>query len=344
MQVPATTAPSTFSRVMHSFSRRVTRARRWLTGQSLEVRPANALIKLLPRSLTKRCLFVVGNARSGTTIVENCLNESPQILLMGEANFWLHLERPDFVEHYNQMHAEFRNPRSKDSWIPPAPEGDSSGPATLGRMAQFYAWVGDKVAFGPHGLINGSTYQELFFDYQARYFYDSTYVLLIRKPSEVVYSSKKMFSDGDTEEMIRSWIDTLLLQIDIHCCFPSSHWLFFEDLSVARIQQLATQLNAVLSLPESAIRVDAMQSRLPGDEIHSALAEFSEILVQTNQLYRDFKSTILNPYPRGSANVFIRKIITEAKRIRDDLDRNSRRRKENRTEKCELPTLKVRAS
>jgi hypothetical protein len=278
------------------------------------------LSQSLPRELTSRCLFVVGNARSGTTILNNCLNQSRDIFMMSEANFYLHLENDDFVEHYNRMHSEFRNPKGKDSWIPLPPDGNSNGVAALLRLAEHYRWIGEKIAFGPHGKIGQKTYQDMFFEFHSRYFYDSTYLLLARKPNEVIFSLAKMFPNRSTEELIETWIDTITVQLDVYSGFPNAQWIFFEDLSSARIVEIADGLKAPLVLPENTIRTDVMYSKLPGDEIHPSVGEFAELIVGLNDVYRELRSGIAQPHVKGATNVLFRRAIDQLTAIRQKLE------------------------
>lgn len=262
--------------------------------------PAGSLAKPLPRSLTKRCLFVVGNARSGTTLLYMCLNQSPDVFLLNESSFYLHLQKPDFVHWYNDFQKGLGNQRGKDTWIPCAPNGDSSGVATLKNLAHHHRWVGEKIAFGPHPDVTGRSNQEVFFDFQSRYFYDSTYLLLLRKPNEVVFSSSKMFTAKKTEELIQSWLKTFIVEVDIYCSLPNAEWFFHQDLENSVVNDIAERLGVSSNLPEGTVCPGEQASSLDEDEIPPLMAEFSDIIQRANSLYADFRSAINQPHIRST--------------------------------------------
>ncbi len=249
----------------------------------------------IPPGLSKRCLFVVGHARSGTTVLENCLNNSPDVLLMSEASWSLHLNRSDFVPHFNQMHKELNSPKLKDTWIPPSQDGKEHGVDTLVRLASHYRWIGEKVCFGPHGLFGTRTFQEVFFEFHTQFFYDSTYILIIRKPSEVFHSCLKMFSDRGPAEIIRTWLDTMLVQMDIFENFPNRRWCFLEDLDVALINNLASELNVSANVPARMVMSGRKASDLSDAEIPPGFEDWSEAVLLANQLYRTLKLEVNDP-------------------------------------------------
>src|ERR1700722_5699340 len=65
------------------------------------------------RKLGKQGLFIIGHMRTGTTVLQNALNESKDILLFGEANFHRDPGLSDFRTRYNRWHEENGNQPSK---------------------------------------------------------------------------------------------------------------------------------------------------------------------------------------------------------------------------------------
>src|SRR5204862_6445007 len=66
--------------------------------------------------LEKQGLFVVGHARSGTSILMQALNTSPDIFLLGEANLYVEGLRIGFPRWFNDMHRQFGNTLGKGSY------------------------------------------------------------------------------------------------------------------------------------------------------------------------------------------------------------------------------------
>ena len=175
-------------------------------------------------------VFIVGNARSGTAILCDCFNLSPEIFLLGEANVYLHHRRDDFAAKFNRQHEDVRNRRGKGTYLPPAIAAESGGMAALWRMGRFHRYVGEKIAFGPHGTVGGQSHQELFFAFHARYFYASKYFLTLRAPAECIWSMAKMFPQKDPRELYESWLNTLKIQLDLLHAFPNAYLILFENL------------------------------------------------------------------------------------------------------------------
>ncbi len=71
------------------------------------------------RSIANRCAFVLGPARSGTTILAQLVNTSDRAYLTTEANLYQAGHHPDFREWYNHQHLLFENQISKMSYAAP---------------------------------------------------------------------------------------------------------------------------------------------------------------------------------------------------------------------------------
>ncbi len=71
-------------------------------------------------------LFVLGCARSGTTILQNALNDSDQVFLFGEPDFHTDPGTPDFARRYNAMHRSWSNHATKSTFCPPVFDRDAA--------------------------------------------------------------------------------------------------------------------------------------------------------------------------------------------------------------------------
>ena len=194
-------------------------------------------------ALAPRGLFVVGHARSGTTILTEALNASPDIFLLGEANLHMAGTSPGFVARYNAMHAEFGNPRSKTTYCPPLAGPDASAPECLEALARHYRYVGEKVAFRSVAL---GYRPDSFFDFQARVFLRAQYVCVVRHPAAVLRSSAAMFRPTDLADYAQSWVETLLHVLEICRTFPSVSLLVHERISATTFEALGERLGIPL--------------------------------------------------------------------------------------------------
>ena len=132
-------------------------------------------------------LFVIGAARTGTTILQNALNDSRDIFLFGEPAFHHDDGNGDFATRYNAMHRSWCNQENKSSYCPPLFGEDASWYTYLERLAETYRYVGSKVVINP--LLADDQASQLF-DFHCRYFYSSHYLFTFRNPLDALMSTR----------------------------------------------------------------------------------------------------------------------------------------------------------
>src|SRR5690349_21370808 len=69
------------------------------------------------QALANQSLFIIGHGRSGTTILQECFNLLPQVLLLGEPHIFMNPLERNFRERYNRQHELDGIPASKASYI-----------------------------------------------------------------------------------------------------------------------------------------------------------------------------------------------------------------------------------
>ena len=194
--------------------------------------------------LEKQGLFVVGHARSGTTVLMRALNSSRDIFLLGEANLALEGLKPGFARWYNQMHAGDGKPSTKDTFCPVATSEYANGVETLNWLSQRFRYVGEKIAFRSHNL--GYDPQR-FFEFHARNFFLSHYVCVIRHPADVLKSSREMFKPQNLLLYADSYLQTLLLILAFAETLPNVHVLFHESINQHAFDVLGERFGVDLS-------------------------------------------------------------------------------------------------
>jgi hypothetical protein len=242
--------------------------------------------------LSSKGLFIVGNARSGTSIFAGCLNLSNDIYLLLEANVHVSFNEDGFIERYNAMHLSFKNDRKKGTYIPQAISSENGALPVLLRMAKRHRYVGEKIAFGPHGLYGGQTFQDVFFEFHCRYFYYSTYFLIIRNPSESVWSMSKLFPDKDIEYLFESWLRTINILIDCYQTFPNCYFLFSESFCSDTIKKIGQILGVHIPLPEGMVSDKYKTSLLKAGEVPACLSPHHVILDECNEIYSEVRSVM----------------------------------------------------
>jgi hypothetical protein len=189
---------------------------------------------------SERGLFIVGHARSGTTVLQYALNSSQDIHIFGEANFQNHSENGEFAAWYNSMHESFGNPPAKGDRCP-----DIRGnlESVLKELRSRYRWVGDKVAFRHESL--GYSFSKSY-SYQYREFPLSVYILTMRRPSSVLSSNVEMFSPEDIQTYVDSILACLLHTVNMYLTFDRCLMLSYEEISPATFDCVADFLNTPL--------------------------------------------------------------------------------------------------
>jgi hypothetical protein len=153
--------------------------------------PAGKLAAIGPQGL-----FVIGAARSGTTVMQNALNDSRDIFLFGEPAFHEDSGTPDFAARYNDKHRTWGNQENKSSFCPRLFEDDAPWFVYLQHMATMYRYVGSKLVINPDDAQEAC---QAVFDFHCRHFYRARYVFTFRNPIDVLMSTRGLAElNGDT--------------------------------------------------------------------------------------------------------------------------------------------------
>ncbi len=191
-------------------------------------------------------LFVVGHARSGTTILVDALNSCGDVYCLGEANFHKTIDRKDFVEWFNTQHRSFDNPMMKSTFLPEMPA--QCGWDVLKKLSENYKLVGEKVAF-----LNEESGHDFnsFFRFSTKYFQKSNYVCVVRHPRAVAGSCVEMFMAGQlNSESLKvvavSQLQTYYLILSLVLSLPNVFVLVHERISQAAFDTLGNELRVDL--------------------------------------------------------------------------------------------------
>lgn len=240
--------------------------------------------------LEKQGLFVLGSARSGTSILTKCLNLSPEIFLLEEPNFFQNVHIEDFASFFNAMHRAFGSAPYKGTYVAP-PVAAESGPLDLmARLCRQYRYAGAKVAVGPHDYP--AEWKRLYLDFHAKYFLRSRHFLTFRRPNETVWSMHKLFPDSPIERLFEAWLESVSLALDVYQVCPNSHLLFFDDFGTASLERLADLLGIEIRAPESMLGGVYVRSRLQKDELPPPLAPYAELCRDCNELFEDLRGNV----------------------------------------------------
>ncbi len=239
------------------------------------------------RRLESQGLFILGAARSGTTILTRCLNRGREILLLEEPSFYLNEHLTDFVGYFNQLHASFGNRSMKGTYLAP-PLTPEPGPlATLLRLGRDHRFVGEKTAVGPHDYP--PDWERRYLDFQSKYFLRAKYICIARTPVESIWSMHKMFPDRPIPRLIEAWLRAIALSLDAYNVFPESRMVFFDHLDDRMIERLGDWLDVVIPVTAGTFGRIYIRSAVRQGEIPDVLRPFMGMLRECTEVYDDIR-------------------------------------------------------
>jgi hypothetical protein len=265
------------------------------------------------RRLEAKSLFIVGCARSGTTILLDIFNTVPDVYLFGEANFALNFHVQDFPEWYNLMHFEHGMARLKGTHAPYL--GARALHEYLPLLSERYRFVGDKIAFGPHGLYNGASHQENVLQFHERFFFGSPHVFIFRHPRHVLRSMQVKFPATPFTELARCWLLTADLFADMSSVFPAVHLVLFERLPEV-FDDLGRTLGLDLSMSTSMFSTPERAAETPRFD------EYEPIVTLCESVYRSLEAMASangSPASRWPLTKQLRRRVTAGLDVLDDV-------------------------
>jgi hypothetical protein len=202
------------------------------------------------RQLAPRAVFVMGVARSSTTIVTQIINTSRQAMILGEANFYIGKTGcARFSDWYNAQHELFDNQISKTSYAPDfIPLKDHLWWEWLAEASQYYHLIGDKMAFSAQHFNLVAPYKVRRF-FEARFF-EARYIFTLRDPIQTLLSAAHLFRIADDKRMlpeIQALLRFVQMWADWIRTFPNTITLLVDDLQPETISQIGDFLDLELS-------------------------------------------------------------------------------------------------
>ncbi|WP_199096139.1 sulfotransferase [Dyella sp. ASV21] len=201
------------------------------------------------KDLDAQGLFVIGAARSGTTVLQNALNDSHDVFLFGEPSFHDDPGSADFARRYNGMHRAWGNQENKSSFCPPLFDGDATWRHYLDRLASMHRYVGSKIVINPEHAARAC---ESVFDFQCRNFYRAHYIFTFRHPVDVLMSTRGLaelsgYEAVSHEVILGSFLRIMGLYIRMLRNLPFVTSVFHEHMDARAFRQLGSWLDIDLA-------------------------------------------------------------------------------------------------
>jgi hypothetical protein len=242
--------------------------------------------------LYDKLVFIVGNARSGTTIVANILNLSEKFYLMEEANLFIHLTKPDFPQWFNATHRDLGHAPRKGRYVPPFQGDGETGLVTLQRLARDYDFVGDKVAFVPGETFDGRSQQQYFFEEHAKFFGGCRYILTMRNPHESLLSMHRMFPATPLPGLLWCWLESLRYGCFCFTSFKRCRMIFSESVGPDPFAAIGDFMGLELAVPKEYFSDRSRQTSAAAafDFGREHNAEIGTALGGCDVIYRDLRN------------------------------------------------------
>lgn len=223
-----------------------------LAGESLWRRLLRPFQGAARRGREPGHLFIIGAARSGTTVLQSALNHSPDVFLFGEPVLD-DPPLPGFAARYNAMHRSWLNQETKSSYCPPVLKEDGSWPEYWDRLSRHYRWVGAKTVINP---LDGREEIDRLFAFQCQRFYEAQYIFTFRRPLGVVSSTRGLqeLAGGKVTSLaanMASYAGTAALYLRALRNLPNVRAVFHEDVTRDTFADLGRWLDISLDGAET---------------------------------------------------------------------------------------------
>lgn len=241
-------------------------------------------------------LFVLGHARSGTTILGRLFNSADDVLLLGEAHLFESHWNRQFVTNFNAHHQRTKKVKSKGIRLPSQYVG-MLPEEILQKLSQHYQWVGEKIAIGPMAGL-GSRAASHALDYYQAYHLDAHYVLSFRAPVPSLHSLQRLFPRLALAYLLQGWMLSFIeigaaSNILKHVCLAP-----LELMSMPYWERIQQKIGVAARADASWI--DPAAGRGVADAVQAALAQqlalelgwgeepARQFLERLSRLYADF--------------------------------------------------------
>jgi hypothetical protein len=239
------------------------------------------------RAMARDTVYVLGFARSSTTLLAEIINSASNTWMLGEANFYIPKGEGRFRDWFNRQHLLFNNQVTKTTYAPDfVPDVDHVWWQWLHAARSHGLIVGDKMAFSAlHFRILEAPRIQAFFE--ARFF-DARYVFTIRDPIQTLLSTARLFRITDDRRLggeIAAWLRFIQLWADWVRVFPRTTTLIADDLGPGSVAGLGDFLELDLE-PATRLLNDEQQRRHENPERFDVLTRLGDDLTKIFGLIR----------------------------------------------------------
>lgn len=209
-------------------------------------------------AIAPRCCFVVGYARSGTTLLADIINSNDRVLMTAEAHYFVPNSAPRFRDWYNALHVGYGNQVTKATHAPDfIPHLNHTWWQWLAEAAKYFDMLGDKIGLSDY-VFSLAPPEAILSFFEARFF-NARFIFTIRHPLHTLASAAITFN-RDSEESMRAlligWLVFAQFWADCVRVLPNTYTILFDKFDAAGIDHLSAFVGLDLSGAKSyAIRL-----------------------------------------------------------------------------------------
>ncbi|WP_376967241.1 sulfotransferase (plasmid) [Azospirillum sp. A26] len=227
----------------------------------------------------KKEIFIIGHARSGTTILCDILNSDRNVFLLKEGEIYWRTELPHFPDFFNRKGASQNRTWLKGHYLPPCIPPSLRGDQVLTELAKFYPRVGDKIALGPRRPEQLGLWEHF-----AKNYFHADYVFTIRHPLQAIVSMHRMFPANAYGDLIDTWLEAVSLMIRFMSFLPNVYVIPMERYSDRVLERLNGFLGTEAVVAGASLRAAASNGL---DALPGLSKEDEDRIERCGQIYRD---------------------------------------------------------
>lgn len=223
-----------------------------LFGRGMALPDVESPQRYLTVEAQMRCLFVVGHARSASSLVSSILNELPDVLISYEANADIRKNRHAYLENFNRNSQQAKRPVSKGFYLPAAGPAKASLCEVYGAFLDRYRLFGDKMAYGSRDAFYDPHPANSVFNFVTEWFPFARLIVTLRHPRSGIAAMARMRPNLSAELVCDFWLGGVTRMIDLFLISDSAVLCFHERIlegELGPIEKIAeTDLTAVRGL------------------------------------------------------------------------------------------------
>jgi len=251
---------------------------------------------IVPLELACQCLFIIGPAKSGTTVLLDALNDSRMVYLLNEPDLHNDPGTPGFAARFNAHYAEWASQLTKGHFCPDFFEGAGSWADNLTRLSRCHHLVGTKIVTRP---ISSPDQINMIMQFHTINFYESNYIFSFRSPEAVITSSHYFQRSFDTdispmEDVIYNFAKTVSMFITMRRIFPKVRVVFHHSMNTAIFAELSAELGVDLSRAGTYYE----ERRIKNHEPLVLSEEQSKILELASEIFDELVALAAEDFPQ----------------------------------------------